>query len=550
MDLQHVLLATAERSPERPALAGPVTLTYAQLTDQALRLAAAFRDRGLGRGGRIATILPNGAAFTQVHVAATLLGACTVPLNTRYGQDELDYCIRDSGPALLVAAPEHLAAARSAARRETTVVSGGTGDAQHAGLDDLIGASGQATLTRVEPGDASVMLYTSGTTGRPKGVVRTHAMEFAATMSMVHHTRWTPDDTTLGAMPAYHTMGLHALLGMILFGGTYVPMAGFDADTAIDLILAHSISTACLIPTLYWRLVNSPRALEGLAPLRKLMAGGAPLTRELARRIREVIQPEVFVNWFGCTEIFSFSVETDPAARPGSVGQPTALTRMRVVRPDTEASRATPDEVVPAGQVGQVIVAASRQDDAFTGYFNRPDADRKALRDGWYFTGDLGRVDGDGRYWLAGRTDDAIITGGENVYPAEVEEALARCPDVAEVAVCGTPDPEWGQAVTAFVVLDSPENPQQAATAILDWARSHSQLAGFKRPRQVIAVEAIPKSAVGKTLRRELAAGDYIPLARAAAANAAGAGPEHGTRPPSTVTSPPPGNQDAHAAAP
>jgi 2-furoate---CoA ligase len=515
MDLQHVLLATFERHPGRTAVQGPDDYTYAQLARDALRLASAFQAEGGGTGSRIATIVPNSREFVLTYVAATLIGACVVPLNTRYGFEELAYCLQDSAPVIVVTDPKYLpladAARQGVANGYATITSvPGTDSRTHASLCELVDGCVPAELPRVGPDDAGLLLYTSGTTGKPKGVVRTHRMEFAATLSMVHQTRWTPDDVTLGAMPNYHTMGLHTILSMILFGGTYVPMAAFDAEAAVDLVSRYSISTACLIPTLYWRLVRSPGAAERLRPLRKLMVGGAPLTPGLATSIQDVIEPEVFVNWFGCTEIFSFAVEEDPVARPGSVGRPTVLTRMRVVEPDADGRLSSPRDEVPRGEVGQVIVAAARQDDAFTGYLNRPEADVKALREGWYFTGDLGRVDEDGRYWLLGRADDVIITGGENVYATEVEEAFVGCPGVAEVVVCGLPDAEWGQAVTAFVVPEAGAAPRVSADRIMAWVRAESGLTPFKRPKRVIIIESIPKSAVGKILRRQLVAGNYV----------------------------------------
>lgn len=517
MDLQHVLLATFERAPGRLALVGDTERTYAELADESLRLASAFESMGVRRGDRVATMVPNGAAYVVTHIATQLIGACAVPLNTRYSQDEATYCLSDSDPTIVIAAEEHLDTV-DVARAEydgrfAVVSSHATGKGAQLALQEMIDGSTPASLSRVHDSDPSVLLYTSGTTGRPKGVLRTHSMEFSASISMAHQTRWTPEDSTLGVMPNYHTMGLHAMLSMILFGGTYAPMASFGVDEAIDYVADNALTTACLIPTLYWRLVHSPRAAEGLRSLNKLMVGGAPLTSELALRIREVIDPEVFVNWYGCTEIFSFSVEENPSARPGSVGHPTLLSRLRVVDPDTEAHRSSPDDLVAAGEIGQVIVAAERQDDAFTGYLNRPEADEKALRGGWYFTGDLGRVDEDGRYWLVGRGDDVIITGGENVYATEVEDALEHCPGVSEIVVCGLPHDEWGQVVTAFVVLEDPSDHLAGAENMLSWVRAHSRLSGFKRPKRVIVVDAIPKSAIGKVLRRKLVAGHYTALA-------------------------------------
>ncbi|HLI27158.1 MAG TPA: long-chain fatty acid--CoA ligase, partial [Chloroflexota bacterium] len=228
----------------------------------------------------------------------------------------------------------------------------------------------------------------------------------------------------------------------------------------------------------------------------------------LEARCRERFQPDVFINHYGSTEIYTFTVNDDLVRKPGCAGRPGLHSRMRVVRPDPERT-ARPDEVVPDGEVGELI-AWLGSDEAFAGYWHRPDADARAIRDGWYFTGDLGYRDADGDYWVTGRVDDMIITGGENVYPIEVEDVLARHPDVAEVAVVGLPDEKWGQVVTAFVV---PRRPDLTAAELDAYCRASPDLADFKRPRRVVFVRAIPKSPVGKILRRLLLAGEYEPLA-------------------------------------
>jgi 2-furoate---CoA ligase len=238
------------------------------------------------------------------------------------------------------------------------------------------------------------------------------------------------------------------------------------------------------------------------------------MTENLTERLAQALEPDVFINHYGSTEIYTFSIEQDAAARPGSAGRPGLFSRLRVVAAEPER-RVGPDEVVPAGETGEII-ASLGSEEAFGGYWHRPDADERALRDGWYFTGDVGHIDERGDLHVSGRIDDMVITGGENVHPLEVEDALARCPDVSEVAVAGLPDEKWGQAVTAFVVSDVGNgSAAELARRIATWVRAESALSAYKLPKRVVLLDAIPKSPVGKILRRELVAGHYEARAEA-----------------------------------
>jgi 2-furoate---CoA ligase len=231
----------------------------------------------------------------------------------------------------------------------------------------------------------------------------------------------------------------------------------------------------------------------------------------LAERLVDAVAPEAFVNHFGSTEIYTFTIGPDVAAKPGCAGRAGMFSRVRLVDPSPGAG---PDDQVAPGEQGQVAVSMASPE-AFSGYWLRPDATAKAVRRGWYFTGDLAVADDDGDLWVAGRVDDMINTGGENVYPDEIEAALVRCPGIADVVVVGLPDERWGQAVTAFVVPAAGVGPDDAVVAADAWARE--TLPSLRRPKRVIAVDAVPRSAVGKTLRRVLVGGDYTALADTAA---------------------------------
>jgi 2-furoate---CoA ligase len=240
------------------------------------------------------------------------------------------------------------------------------------------------------------------------------------------------------------------------------------------------------------------------------------MTPALAEQLTEAVNPEVFVNHFGSTEIYTFTIGPDVAAKPGSAGRAGIFSRVRLVAPDPGTP---PDAFVAPGEQGQVIVSMESPE-AFAGYWQRPDADEKAIREGWYYTGDLAVADEQGDLWVSGRVDDMINSGGETIYPDEIEAALIRCAAVDDVCVVGLDDERWGQAVTAFVVPARDSNPETAVEQAMAHARE--VLPSLKRPKRVVAVEAIPRSGVGKTLRRTLVAGEYEPLADTAKETAGG----------------------------
>jgi 2-furoate---CoA ligase len=303
-------------------------------------------------------------------------------------------------------------------------------------------------------------------------------------------------------MPLYHTMGVRSLLAMSLIGGAFVCLQRFDAAAALALIAAEKITNLYLVPTLYHDLVHHPRfAATDVTSVRKLGFAGASMTDGLLKALQAAFQPALFVNHYGSSEIYTFTIDQNAPAKPGSAGRAGINQFVRVVR----LGAASPNEIARPSEEGEII-ALLASDEAFEGYWRRPDADAKALRQGWYFTGDTGYADADGDLFVTGRVDDMIITGGENVSPVEIESCLSLHPAVSEVAVVGLPDERWGKIVAAFVKRKTAVEPD----ALDAFCRS-SGLANFKRPRRYVFVEAIPKSPVGKLLRRKLVAGEFEP---------------------------------------
>jgi 2-furoate---CoA ligase len=500
-DLGRTFLAAAERSPDALAIVqGERRLSYAEWYREIGRVAAGLAQLGLKPGDRLAVVLQNRLEMASLHWACQFAGIVVTPLNWRIKAEELDYCLADSEAGAIVFdavaadAVAGAAVARDLLRVAIDDAEGGTGR-----LADWDRGSGTVG-PQAGPEDLSVLLYTSGTTGRPKGVPRRHRAERAAALAHVAQNLYRRGERTLGVMPLYHTMGVRSLLAMALVDGAFVCLPRFDAAEALRLIARERITNLYLVPTLYHDLIGHPDfAATDTGSVGKLGFAGAAMPDGLLKRVDEALRPELFVNHYGSSEIYTFTTEPRAAAKSGSAGKAGLNQRIRVVRLGSD----DPDALAAIGESGQ-IVADMASDEAFEGYWRRPDADARALHDGWYFTGDTGYFDAEGDLFVSGRVDDMIISGGENIAPGEIESLLSLHPAVAEVAVAGLPDERWGQRVTAFV---SRAGPVEAAALDL-WCRQ-SSLADYKRPRDYVFLAEIPKSPVGKILRRLLVAGEY-----------------------------------------
>lgn len=510
MNIGRTLTWTAERFPERPAVAGTRRMSYRDWDLRTNRIANALTGLGVARGDRVAMFLSNSEEMASTHLAMQKLGVMSTPLNVRLAATELAYCLNDAEPAVVVVDDASADIASAALAKSTArPVLLHVGEHSLTGALDFEEAVAAADTTApdvtVTDDDASVMLYTSGTTGKPKGVPRTQRNEFAASSAHVMQCQYGYGESTLGAMPMYHTMGLRSLLSMVIVGGKFVEMPVYNADRAVELIEAERVSALYLVPTAFWALVATGKLARVAPSVRKLAFAGAAMTSRLCEELQAGIEPEVFVNHYGSSEVYTFAIEEHAPAKPGSAGRPGLFSRLRITDPAPEGSH----EALPVGVVGE-ICAHLDSDEAFQGYWNRPDADDKSIRGRWYHTGDLGHLDEDGDLWVDGRVDEMIITGGENVHPVEVEDVLSRHPDVAEVAVVGLDDEKWGKAVTAFVVpKNADEDPAEFAERLKQWARTEAPLSQYKRPKKVLVIASIPKSPVGKILRRKLVAGEY-----------------------------------------
>jgi 2-furoate---CoA ligase len=511
LTLADLLERAALRRPDAEAVVdGDRRLTYAELAARARALGHGFRRLGVGRGDRVLIVLRNRLEHVLTYWALQLVGGVPTPVNFRLAPRELRYVLEDCGARVAVGETSTSGALSEAASGSPVrMVAVGAGPPGALPFGDVAGGR-TAEAAEVREADLSLILYTSGTTGRPKGVPRTHRNHYAGAVAQVVQCGYTWGERTLGVMPLYHTMGIHALTGMAAVNGCFVCQPDWSADEALRLIAGERITALYLIPTLFWDLVHAPGfAADRVRTVTKLAYAGAPMLAPLTEAVVRAFRPTVFVNHYGSTEIYTFTVRPDVGAKPGCAGRPGLHSAIRVVAAAADR-RVGPDDVVKPGEKGEII-ASLASDEAFAGYWNRPDADAKALRDGWYFTGDMGWLDGEGELHVAGRVDDMIISGGENIHPVEVEDVLARHPGVADVAVVGEPDPRWGERVVAFVV---PRSSDLSAEALDGYCRAAPDLAAFKRPRRVVFVTEIPKTASGKILRRLLREGRYAETIR------------------------------------
>ena len=471
---------------ERPVLVGPWRLSYGELSDTASRLASVLDAAGLGPGDRVAYQMEKSPLVLALHLAALQMGAVQLPLNPAYTDDEVTPLLHDAEPTVVVRDPERAVLAGS----WTTL----SADASGAGtLAEELAANELFTrYPHVEPDDPAALLYTSGTTGRPKGAVLSHANLAHNARSLVAVWGFTSDDVLLHMLPMFHTHGLFVATHCALVSGSamyFLPR--FDLDSAVAAL--PEVSVVMGVPTHYSRLLEDDRFnRSGTAHVRVFISGSAPMPRAVHARFTATTG-QVVLERYGMTETSMLtSNPLEGPRRPGSVGQVLPGVELRI----TDDA----DAVVTADSVGNVQV---RGPNVFGGYWRRPDLqETEFTADGWFRTGDLGRLDAEGWLEVVGRAKDLVITGGLNVHPSEVEAVLDAVDGVVESAVVGLPDPDLGEAVTAVVVLAP--GAQLTDAGIRTAARR--RLAGFKVPKRVVVAGSLPRNAMGKVEKARLRA--------------------------------------------
>ncbi|RAG84011.1 long-chain fatty acid--CoA ligase [Streptacidiphilus pinicola] len=490
-NLAEFLTETAAQQPDRPALRlDAQVIDYAELDERSARAAALLRAQGVRPGDRVAMMLPNVPEFVVLYYGALRAGAIVVPLNPLLKQREVEYHLTDSGAVAVFEwfqAPGEGAAGAASAGVPLTVVEPAAfaeSLAQHEPLAEVAPAAGE---------DVAVLLYTSGTTGRPKGAALTHAgLRHNTEVSAVHVQRLTSQDVVVGCLPLFHIFGqICTMSAAIRSGAALTLIPRFDPQTVLDAIARDRATIFDGVPTMYAALLQHQPTDADVSTLRMCVSGGASLPVEILHG---------FERRFGCMVLEGFGMsETSPVVtfnhpdRPrkaGSIGTPIRDVEVRLL--DDHGQE------VAVGEVGELVV---RGPNLMKGYWNRPEETRATIPDGWLRTGDLARQDEDGYLYIVDRKKDLIIRGGYNVYPREIEEVLHEHPAVALAAVVGLPDERLGEDVGAAVVL---RHGALATPAELQQF-TKERVAAYKYPRSIWIVDALPTGPSGKILKREIA---------------------------------------------
>ncbi len=508
MDLGTLFHFAVQRHPNAEAIVdGRIRRSYEHWYADIRAAAGGLQAMGLRAGDHFAVVMRNRYETATLYWACQMLGLIFTPITWRASAPELRYCLEDAEAAAIAfddgpgeSVGEALTGFEIAPER-VIVAAGGEGDG--VAFETLLQAEPIDGPVQLSPGEPCLMLYTSGTTGRPKGVPRSHRAEHMAGLSQLIHNRYRPGESAQGVMPMFHTMGVRIMLSSAMVNGKLVCLPQYTPESVIRVTEAERISSLFLVPTMFHDMMaHELMGGADLSCLERIGYAGMTMTTALEQEILERLAPEVFINFYGSSEIYTFSVCDHLDRKPGCAGRPGVNQSLRVV--STSAALDDVEAIVGPGETGEIL-ASMASPEAFDGYWKRPDADAKALHKGWYQTGDLGYFDDEGELYVAGRVDDMIISAGENIYPEEVEDVLAHLDVVSSVAVVGVPDDRLGQKVVAHIqVAKGAEFDSQA----LDQACLASGLARFKRPREYISVEALPRSATGKLLRRKLREAD------------------------------------------
>ncbi|MEU1492943.1 long-chain fatty acid--CoA ligase [Streptomyces sp. NPDC005776] len=488
-DLFALLARSVRSHADRTAVRqGEDSLTYAQLDDLTARFAELLRTKGLRTGDRVAVALPNVVQFPVVYFGILRAGGTVVPVNPLLKSGEMVFVLRDCGARLVVSSPSCAEEAVPAASRtgaECLVAEPAAFAALLRSVEPMAGAAGTSDEA------TAVILYTSGTTGVPKGAELTHRNLVSNALTVARTLlRLGSDDVLFGGLPLFHAFGQTCAMNASIASGSCLSLLPrFHPAEALETLSRDGVTVFLGVPTMYGALLRNGMD-RPLPRLRLAVSGGSSLPVELLHAAERELGVTV-LEGYGLSETSPVACFNPPdrPRKPGSIGLPVRGVELRLV--------AAVGGVAGSGEIGEL---AMRGENVMKGYWNRPDATAQASRDGWFHTGDLARVDEDGYYFVVDRKKDLVIRGGYNVYPREIEEVLYRHPDVEEAAVVGVPDPDLGEEVAAAVVLRT--GALTTTVELRDYVRQ--RVAAYKYPRIVTLVDALPKGATGKILKREI----------------------------------------------
>jgi len=484
--------------------------TFSQLNERVDRLANALSSLSVKKGDRLAMLQVNCNQFVETYFAAAKLGAIYVPLNFRAKGNELTYMLNTAEASTLLVGERYIELVDSLRSNLTSVRHFISIESRHEGMlyyEDMIASSPAGEIvTEIDDDDTTILLYTAGTTGVPKGVMLSHNSFAVYVLENVTPADPELEERNILTVPLYHVAGIQAMMAAIYGGRTLVMERQFDAKEWMELVESEKANRAMMVPTMLKQLMDHPEFGEhDLSSLKVITYGAAPMPLEVIKRALDVFPGVSFINAFGQTETASTITTLGPEdhiisgteeerekklKRLSSIGKPMSDVEMRIVDEDGRE--------LPVGQVGEIVARGPR---VMTGYWKDEEKTEKTIdKDGWIHTGDMGYMDEDGYFYLAGRAMDMIIRGGENISPEEVEAVLRTHPKVEEAAVIGIPDEEWGEQPRAIVVLKQGE--VATAEEVIEYCRAN--LSSFKRPRSVVFIDELPRNPMGKVLKRVL----------------------------------------------
>ncbi len=501
-NLATMLRESANDAPDKPlALLGEMSFSYAQVDEVSGRVASALLALGLERGDKVAVQLPNLPQFLFCYFAILKAGLVMVPLNPLLRAPEVAYHLADSDAKLLITfesfADEAVKGAAQVEGVTTYVVNLPGNDVRPDGtkhFDELYFADDTRDIVPLDPGDTAVLLYTSGTTGKPKGAELTHFQLYMNCTTAGELFAFRDDDVGLAVLPLFHVFGLSSVLNTtVRYGGTIVLVPRFEMPAVLEAMSSKRCTIFSGVPTMIQALLQADLGDHDLSAMRVVVSGGAAIPGEVIRAFEEKFAPVVVLEGYGLSESASTTTFNRSAEERKvlSIGKPIWGVEVQVVDED--------DKALPPGEsnVGEIVI---RGHNIMKGYYNNPEATAEAMRGGWFHTGDLAYADDDGFYFIVDRKKDLVIRGGYNVYPREIEEVLYAHPAVAEAAVIGKPDDKLGEEVVACIAVQ----PGAAVTAEELIGYCKERLAAYKYPREIRFVDELPKGPTGKILKKEL----------------------------------------------
>ena len=495
LNVPFMLLRNVHENPDKLAVVyGNRRYTYRAFNERVNRLGNALLKEGVRKGDKVAYLLNNCSEFAEISFALSKIGALSVPLNFRLKGEEIGYILGHSDSSFLFFGAEFKETVAAWIPR-LPLVKKRVQVGESAEYEDLLRSSpGEEPPVRVLEEDEHSIMYTSGTTGFPKGAVHTHKSRIWNSLNMLVDTGLRGTDVFAITTPMFHIAAGHTmLLSPIFIGATVVILPGFSLPEFFQWVQGEKISAFFAVPTLFARMVEHPNSKDyDLSSVRLLFTGGAVTSIALKEKIMETFPRATLDDLMGLTEggpLTTFLPHRDALRKSGSVGRAHFSQMVRVVNDRGESVR--------GDEVGEIVVKGPA---VMKRYYKDPEATGKALKDGWLYTGDLARVDEEGFQYLSVRRTDLIVSGGENIYPVEVERVLLQHPKVKDAAVIGVKDKEWGERVMAVVVPEEGKRPTEEEIV----AFCQEKLAGYKRPRRVAFVDELPKNQLGKVLYKEL----------------------------------------------